>query len=92
MVIHLLNLFIFALVLNHITRTNENIKPLPDELRAFFAEKPLHGVGSFYKSLIFFVMAKTKEGKKKVYVAPHTKKLSNGQTIKVPAHYRSTPN
>ncbi len=33
-------------------------------------------------------MAKTHAGKKKVYVKPHTK--SNG--VKVPAHYRSTPN
>ncbi len=36
-------------------------------------------------------MAKTNEGKKKVYVPAHTKKV-NGKTVKVPAHYRSTPN
>lgn len=36
-------------------------------------------------------MAKTNEGKKKVYVQPHTK-VVNGQTVKVPPHYRSTPN
>jgi|GEM_PF-2462342 len=39
----------------------------------------------------FFIMAKTGEGKKKVYVKPHTKKTGN-KTVKVPAHYRSTPN
>lgn len=33
-------------------------------------------------------MAKTDEGKKKVYVHPHTK----DDGTKVPAHYRSTPN
>ena len=36
-------------------------------------------------------MAKTDEGKKKVYVKPHTKKV-DGKKVKVPAHYRSTPN
>lgn len=33
-------------------------------------------------------MAKTDEGKKKVYVSPHKK----DDGTKVPAHYRSTPN
>lgn len=33
-------------------------------------------------------MAKTDEGKKKVYVRPHTKE----DGTEVPAHYRSTPN
>ena len=33
-------------------------------------------------------MAKTEEGKKKVYVAPHRK----GDGTKVKPHYRSTPN
>ncbi|MDD2622121.1 MAG: hypothetical protein WC142_09170 [Bacteroidales bacterium] len=33
-------------------------------------------------------MAKTEEGKKKVYVHPHTK----DDGVQVPAHYRSTPN
>jgi hypothetical protein len=36
-------------------------------------------------------MAKTNEGKKKVYVHEHTK-VVNGKTVKVPTHYRSTPN
>lgn len=39
------------------------------------------------------LMAKTEggNGKKKVYVRPHTKKVG-GKTVKVPPHYRSTPN
>lgn len=36
-------------------------------------------------------MAKTKENKKKVYVHGHTK-IVNKKKIKVPTHYRSTPN
>ena len=36
-------------------------------------------------------MAKTEEGKKKVYVKPHTT-TRKGKKVKVPAHYRSTPN
>lgn len=35
-------------------------------------------------------MAKTNGGKKKVYVKPHTKTVK-GKTVKVPPHYRSTP-
>ncbi len=37
-------------------------------------------------------MAKTQEGKKKVHVPAHTRKTSDGKTVKVPEHYRSTPN
>lgn len=36
-------------------------------------------------------MGKTKKGKKKVYVESHTK-IVNGKEVKVPQHYRSTPN
>lgn len=36
-------------------------------------------------------MAKTNDGKKKVYVAPHVKKVG-GEVVKVKPHYRSTPN
>jgi len=36
-------------------------------------------------------MAQTKQGKKKVHVPAHKRK-ANGKTIKVPEHYRSTPN
>lgn len=36
-------------------------------------------------------MAKTGDGKKKVYVKPH-KKTVGGKKVQVPAHYRSTPN
>lgn len=36
-------------------------------------------------------MARTKEGKKKVYVKAHTK-LVRGKEVVVPTHYRSTPN
>lgn len=36
-------------------------------------------------------MAKTKEGKKKVYVPSHTKQV-NGKSVEVKTHYRSTPN
>lgn len=36
-------------------------------------------------------MARTKKGKKKVYVAEHTK-VVNGKEVIVPTHYRSTPN
>lgn len=35
-------------------------------------------------------MAETSKGKKEVYVHPHTK-TEAGKTVKVPAHYRSTP-
>ena len=37
-------------------------------------------------------MAKTLDEKKIVYVAPYVKKLADGRKVKVPAHYRSTPN
>ena len=37
-------------------------------------------------------MAKTEEGKKKVYVPAYTYRDKNGRLVKVPAHYRSTPN
>ncbi len=37
------------------------------------------------------VMAKTQCGKKIVHVEPYTKKV-DGKTVKVPEHYRSTPN
>jgi hypothetical protein len=36
-------------------------------------------------------MAKTNEGKKKVHVPEHTKKVGT-RTVKVREHYRSTPN
>jgi hypothetical protein len=36
-------------------------------------------------------MAKTKEGKKIVYVASHTR-LINDKEVEVKRHYRSTPN
>ncbi len=36
-------------------------------------------------------MAKTNKGNKKVHVPEHTKKV-RGKTVKVPEHYRSTPN
>ncbi len=36
-------------------------------------------------------MAKTNDGKKKVYVRPHTKTVK-GKPVHVPQHYRSTPN
>jgi len=36
-------------------------------------------------------MAKTNSGKKKVYVHGYTYK-KDGTTVKVPTHYRSTPN
>ncbi len=36
-------------------------------------------------------MAKTQEGKKKVYVSAYTYK-KNGKTVKVGQKYRSTPN
>jgi hypothetical protein len=35
-------------------------------------------------------MAKTNQGKKKVHVPAHTRKV-NGGTVKVSEHYRSTP-
>jgi len=38
------------------------------------------------------LMAKTGEGKKKVHVPAHTRKLPSGKVVKVPEHYRSTPN
>jgi len=34
-------------------------------------------------------MAKTKDGKKKVYVAEHVR-IINGKKVKISAHYRST--
>ena len=34
---------------------------------------------------------KTNDGKKKVHVPEHTKKV-NGKEVKVSEHYRSTPN
>lgn len=37
-------------------------------------------------------MAKTQEGKKKVHVPAHTRKGPDGKPVKVPEHYRSTPN
>lgn len=36
-------------------------------------------------------MAKTEKGKKIVHVKPHTK-IVNGKKVKVPEHFRSTPN
>ena len=36
-------------------------------------------------------MAKTKEDKKIVYVKPYVRQTDNGP-VKVPSHYRSTPN
>lgn len=45
-----------------------------------------------YKFSNSLIMAKTNEGKKKVYVHEHTKTASDGKKVKVPAHYRSTPN
>lgn len=36
-------------------------------------------------------MAKTEEGKKIVYVKPYVRKTEHGK-VKVPEHYRSTPN
>jgi hypothetical protein len=36
-------------------------------------------------------MAKTQEGKKIVHVDAYIKKTDNGE-VKVPEHYRSTPN
>ena len=37
-------------------------------------------------------MAKTNEGKKKVYVKAYTYKTASGRIVKVDTHYRSTPN
>lgn len=37
-------------------------------------------------------MAKTKAGKKKVYVKAYNYKSKLGKTVKVDTHYRSTPN
>jgi len=37
-------------------------------------------------------MAKTNEGKKKVFVKGYKFKTKSGKTVKVPDHYRSTPN
>ncbi len=37
-------------------------------------------------------MAKTEEGKKKVHIPPHTRKLPDGKVVRVKEHYRSTPN
>ena len=37
-------------------------------------------------------MAQTKDGKKKVYVKGYEYKTSSGKIVKVPKHYRSTPN
>lgn len=37
-------------------------------------------------------VAKTNKGKKKVYVEGYTYKSKSGKTVKVPTHYRSTPN
>ena len=37
------------------------------------------------------VMAKTRRGKKKVYVKPHKKRVGC-RTVRIPEHYRSTPN
>lgn len=37
-------------------------------------------------------MAKTEAGKKKVYVEGYTYKTKSGKKVKVPTHYRSTPN
>ncbi|WP_197467987.1 hypothetical protein [Neptuniibacter marinus] len=42
----------------------------------------------FFRSL---VMAKTQKGKKKVHVPGHTRTVK-GKKVKVPEHYRSTPN
>jgi hypothetical protein len=50
------------------------------------AEILQHGVKNSI-NLNSFIMAKTGEGKKKVYVAPHKR---NGKKVK--PHYRSTPN
>lgn len=36
-------------------------------------------------------MAKTKSGKKKVYVKAYDYKTSDGKIVKVGSHYRSTP-
>ncbi len=36
-------------------------------------------------------MAKTKKGKKKVHVPAHIRKTKSGKVVKVPEHYRSTP-
>lgn len=36
-------------------------------------------------------MAQTSAGKKKVYVKGYTYKTKSGKTVKVPNHYRSTP-
>ncbi|SEU15613.1 hypothetical protein SAMN05444285_1616 [Draconibacterium orientale] len=37
-------------------------------------------------------MAKTKSGKKKVYVKAYKYKNSDGKIVQVDTHYRSTPN
>lgn len=37
-------------------------------------------------------MAKTERDKKIVHVKPHIRELPNGDKVKVPEHYRSTPN
>lgn len=37
-------------------------------------------------------MAKTGEGKKKVYVHGYSYRDKNGKKVKVAPHYRSTPN
>lgn len=37
-------------------------------------------------------MAQTEGGKKKVYVEKYTYKTKSGKVVKVPTHYRSTPN
>jgi hypothetical protein len=36
-------------------------------------------------------MAKTNDGKKKVHVPSHIR-IVNGKKVRVPEHYRSTPN
>mgnify|MGYP006439185669 CR=1 FL=1 len=36
-------------------------------------------------------MAQTNKGNKKVHVPAHTRR-QNGKVVKVPEHYRSTPN
>lgn len=37
-------------------------------------------------------MAKTESGNKKVHVPAHSRKSSSGKPVRVPEHYRSTPN
>lgn len=64
------------------TEAFENLMPKKSRLDVDYLSNQF-----FYK-----VMAKTDSGKKKVYVHTYTKKLKNGETVKVSAHYRSTPN